>query len=133
MSGNILTQYQRTTDHRAPTAPSFPDPFEDDPQPRARPGRRTPRHAVTQRQSASSPVVKSPGKAKSAEKENTPFVAKSSGGNNFSNEEKQLLLNGYDAIMNIDEDQAINAWAAWAVEVKTLNCPIFVTRHTNKY
>jgi hypothetical protein len=54
-----------------------------------------------------------------------PFVAKSSGGNNFSNEEKQFLLNGYDDIMNIDEDQAINAWAAWAVEVKTLNCPTF--------
>lgn len=48
-----------------------------------------------------------------------PWVARSTGGMNFTEEEVQLLLNVYDDIVNIDEDKAIDAWAAWAVTYPT--------------
>jgi hypothetical protein len=35
----------------------------------------------------------------------------------FSQEDIQLLHNVYDDIMNLDEDQVIDAWAAWAGRV----------------
>lgn len=45
------------------------------------------------------------------------FVAKSKGGNHFSKSERELLINTYDDIMDINDDQIINAWSVWAVKV----------------
>jgi len=44
-----------------------------------------------------------------------PFLLKSTGGNVFSNEESQLLFDAYDLIMDLSDDQAIDAWIAWSV------------------
>jgi hypothetical protein len=46
-----------------------------------------------------------------------PWVAKSARGMDFDTEEIQLLVDAYDDIINIHEDMAIDAWAAWSVEV----------------
>ena len=46
-----------------------------------------------------------------------PYLEKSAGGTKFTNEEMQLLFEEGENIMNLDEDQTINAWIAWAVEV----------------
>lgn len=45
-----------------------------------------------------------------------PYVAKSARGLHFTEEEKFLLKNSYDDIMNIDEDLVIDAWTTWAIE-----------------
>ena len=45
------------------------------------------------------------------------FVAKSEGGNYFTKSEKDLLIQAYDDIMNINDDQIIDAWSVWAVTV----------------
>lgn len=45
-----------------------------------------------------------------------PYVAKSVGGTTFTKEEIDLLIGMADDIKNIDEDQAISAWEAWAAE-----------------
>lgn len=34
-------------------------------------------------------------------------------------EETQMLLDQYDAIMELGEDQVIDAWIAWATEVSS--------------
>ena len=44
-------------------------------------------------------------------------VGKSTGGTNFTEEETHELLNAYDDILNLDEDQIIDAWIAFAAEV----------------
>ena len=44
------------------------------------------------------------------------FVAKSAGGTEFIDEEIQLLFENGADIMNLNEDQTINAWIAWAAE-----------------
>lgn len=51
-------------------------------------------------------------------KETRPYLETSAGGNNFTEEETQLLLDAYDHILNVDEDHIIDAWIAWAAEVK---------------
>lgn len=52
-----------------------------------------------------------------------PWLARSINGMEFTEEEIQLLVNDYDDIVNIDEDKAIDAWAAWAVAVGQLSIP----------
>jgi hypothetical protein len=45
-----------------------------------------------------------------------PYLAKSAGGTKFTDEEIQSLFEEGADILNLDEDQTINAWIAWAVE-----------------
>jgi hypothetical protein len=47
-----------------------------------------------------------------------PWVAKSSGGIHFPTHEIRLLTENYDDIVNLDKDREIDAWAAWALEVR---------------
>jgi hypothetical protein len=47
-----------------------------------------------------------------------PYVSKSEGGTIFTEDEEELLMENYDAIMDLDEDQMIDAWIAWASEVQ---------------
>lgn len=61
--------------------------------------------------------IKSNGTKVSDSSQANPWVAKSSGGIHFTEKEIDLLMDEYDAIVNIDEDRAIDAWAAWAVTV----------------
>ncbi|KAF8857978.1 hypothetical protein BDZ45DRAFT_690436 [Acephala macrosclerotiorum] len=56
----------------------------------------------------SSPIALSPNA--------NPYVQRSVGGNVFSEEETQELLDRYDEIINIADDQQIDAWIAWATE-----------------
>jgi hypothetical protein len=42
------------------------------------------------------------------------YIDQSTGGPNFTNEEIDLLENTGHDIMNLDEDQTINAWITWA-------------------
>jgi hypothetical protein len=65
--------------------------------------------SVTGSKSSKSRVAESPSA--------NPWVAKSAGGLDFSQKEIQLLVDFYDDIVNIDEDKAIDAWAAWALQV----------------
>ena len=51
------------------------------------------------------------------EENGQPLVGKSKGGDRFTKSEKELLINAYDEIMNLDEDKIIDAWSAWAVTV----------------
>jgi len=50
-----------------------------------------------------------------------PLVEKSKGGNHFTESEKELLMDVYDDIMDLDEDKIIDAWSAWAVTVRLRN------------
>jgi hypothetical protein len=61
--------------------------------------------------------IKSKGTKVPESSQANPWVAKSSGGIKFTEKEIDLLMDEYDAIVNIDEDRAIDAWAAWAVIV----------------
>lgn len=45
-----------------------------------------------------------------------PYITKPAGGEDFSKDDMRLLVNGYAAIMNLDEDQATDAWQALAAE-----------------
>ena len=58
----------------------------------------------------------------SPESPQSPWIAKSKGGKLFTPQENRLLIENYDDIMNIDENEEINAWAAWSVKVKFLTC-----------
>lgn len=49
--------------------------------------------------------------------EANPHILKSAGGNVFTDEETQLLLDTYDSIMDISDDQALDAWIAWSIAV----------------
>jgi hypothetical protein len=51
------------------------------------------------------------------EENGRPFVGKSKGGNHFTKSEKELLMDAYDDIMDLDDDKIIDAWSAWAVTV----------------
>lgn len=46
-----------------------------------------------------------------------PYIARSAGGNKFTGAEIDLLVEEANHIMNLDEDQIINAWEAWASRV----------------
>ena len=44
-------------------------------------------------------------------------VEKSAGGENFTHEETELLLDAYDDVLNLREDKVIDAWITWATAV----------------
>jgi amino acid transporter len=56
----------------------------------------------------------------------SPFVAKSAGGIHFTQKENSLLIGEYANILNLDEDKAIDAWAAWAVTVITISIHVIL-------
>ncbi|PBP20963.1 hypothetical protein BUE80_DR008224 [Diplocarpon rosae] len=47
--------------------------------------------------------------------EANPFILKSDGGNVFTDEETDLLFENYKSIMELNDDQIIDAWIAWSV------------------
>ncbi|PBP27703.1 hypothetical protein BUE80_DR001304 [Diplocarpon rosae] len=47
--------------------------------------------------------------------EANPFILESDGGNVFTDEETDLLFEHYDSIMELNDDQIIDAWIAWSV------------------
>lgn len=49
----------------------------------------------------------------------TPWVAKSTGGKIFTNEEIRLLRKEYDDILNLDQNAEFDAWAAWSIKVRS--------------
>ncbi len=51
--------------------------------------------------------------------EANPHILKSAGGNIFTDEETQLLLDAYDSILDISDDQALDAWIAWSIAVSS--------------
>lgn len=53
-----------------------------------------------------------------------PFVQGSVGGNVFSEEETQQLVEVYDDVMSIGDDKQIDAWIAWASKVWS-HVPLF--------
>lgn len=57
-------------------------------------------------------------KATSPESPTVPWVAKSKGGRLFTRQEIRLLADNHDDIINIDENEEINAWAAWSDTVR---------------
>ena len=64
-----------------------------------------------------SPVPSARSEDSSASLNANPFLLKSTGGNVFSDEESRLLFDAYDSIMNLSDDQSIDAWIAWSVAV----------------
>lgn len=106
-SGNIQLRPQS---RKTPTQP--------DPQPAPRPTKLPSR---TQASSSATRVVERnglrPKKTPSASSKGSSAVGKSTGGTNFTEEETHELLNAYDDILNLDEDQIIDAWIAFAAEV----------------
>jgi hypothetical protein len=58
----------------------------------------------------------------------SPFVAKtaeSAGGNIFTDEETEALLEVYDDILNLREDAIIDAWMTWASAVRIAFLPSY--------
>jgi hypothetical protein len=43
---------------------------------------------------------------------------KPTAGNNFTDEDTELLDGAYGDILNLDEDRVIDAWVAWAENVR---------------
>ena len=119
-------QNQQEGNQRTVAAP--PESFEDDSPPHAGPSKPIPRDSdIPERKPADTPVTKSTWREKSILADNksppitsSPLLVRSAGGNHFSDEEKELLLDVYEAAMSVDEDQVIDAWAAWASEVRTI-------------
>ncbi|PVH78402.1 hypothetical protein DL98DRAFT_573149 [Cadophora sp. DSE1049] len=64
--------------------------------------------------SVASPVPSVRSENSSTSLKANPFLLKSTGGNIFINEETQLLFDAYDAIMDLSDDQVIDAWIAWS-------------------
>lgn len=56
----------------------------------------------------------------------SPLVQRSTGGNVFSEEETQELINAYDDINNLDEDMVIDAWLSWASQVCSLSIVLYL-------
>ncbi|KAK0120208.1 hypothetical protein ONS95_011614 [Cadophora gregata] len=61
-----------------------------------------------------SPAVSTRSQRSSTSIQAIPFVPMSIGGNVFTDEESELLFEAYDSIMDLNEDQVINAWMAWS-------------------
>lgn len=73
---------------------------------------------ATTRVSAATPEharISSPNQGRSIR----PYIEASEGGTEFTNDETELLVDHYESIMNIDEDQMIDAWIAWSVAVSS--------------
>ncbi|KAE8445129.1 hypothetical protein EG329_013731 [Mollisiaceae sp. DMI_Dod_QoI] len=92
---------------RAPPRSSVARPTATSALPTARIAPRRPTADLAQEKSVRSPPLpRSPGA--------NPFVQKSAGGNVFSDEETEELVAHYDDIVNLSDDQIIDAWIAWA-------------------
>ncbi|KAH7410667.1 hypothetical protein BKA64DRAFT_359350 [Cadophora sp. MPI-SDFR-AT-0126] len=61
-----------------------------------------------------SPVPSARSQNSSTSLQANPFLLKSTGGNVFTNEETQLLFDAYDAVIDLSDDQVIDAWIAWS-------------------
>lgn len=48
-----------------------------------------------------------------------PYIEASKGGKRFTDDETEMLFDNYNQIMDIDEDQMIDAWIAWSVAVSS--------------
>jgi hypothetical protein len=62
-----------------------------------------------------------------------PYVAKSTAGTVFTQEETDLLMEAYDVILDVADDQIIDAWTAWAVEVSypRITYPVYPAQLTS--
>ncbi|KAH7346285.1 hypothetical protein BKA65DRAFT_274014 [Rhexocercosporidium sp. MPI-PUGE-AT-0058] len=92
---------------RSAPPPSIP------PHTRSRP---KPQPKLPPQASVASPVASEKSQNSTRSLKANPFILKSLGGDVFTNEESELLFDAYNAIMNLSDDQVIDAWIAWSME-----------------
>ncbi|KAH9208487.1 hypothetical protein DL95DRAFT_449855 [Leptodontidium sp. 2 PMI_412] len=92
---------------RSAPPPLIPPPAKSRPAPEPK----LPTHA-----SLASPVASERSHNSTRSLKANPFILKSPGGNVFTNEETELLFDAYDDIMDLSDDQVIDAWIAWSME-----------------
>lgn len=93
---------------RSAPPPLIPPPAKSRPAPEPK----LPTHA-----SLASPVASERSHNSTRSLKANPFILKSPGGDVFTNEETELLFDAYDDIMDLSDDQVIDAWIAWSMEV----------------
>ncbi|KUJ12511.1 uncharacterized protein LY89DRAFT_652986 [Mollisia scopiformis] len=103
-------------DGPSPVRQALPRPAVPRPTPQPAPSRAPPPARVAARRAPIEPAPSQKVKSSpiSRSSNTTPVIRRSKGGSVFSDVETQLLLENYDEIMNIGDDQVIDAWIAWS-------------------